>query len=217
MTKICVKCRYANDDSAQVCACCGTPLPGAESQADVSSAGLSVPQGVGTAGMADPRGEYGSGLGMPVGEAGQDSTPAGVDIMHMSFGHVLQTCLLDKFFMLEGRASLREYWMFILFTFLVQVFAFVASIVTIQLLNDDIQDVGDLWFTLGCVEAIFGLAFLLPVVSATVRRLHDTGHKGSFMAWLLLPIMGLFMLLACLSADSERRSNAYGPYVMVIP
>lgn len=217
MTKICEKCRYANDDSAQVCACCGAPLSGMESGADISPAGAAVSQDVGLAGMADPRGEHGPGLSIPVGEAGQDCPPAGVDVVHMSFGHVLQTCLLDKFFMLEGRASLREYWLFILFVFLVQVLAFVASIVTIQILDSDMQDVRDLWFILGCVEAIIGLAFLLPVVSATVRRLHDTGNKGSFMGWLLLPIMGLFMLLACLSADSEKRSNAYGPYVMVVP
>lgn len=214
--KICEKCRYANDDSAVVCACCGAQFSGAESAKGGSAAGASVPQDGGAAGMVGLRDGRVSGLDMPVGEAGQDCAPAGVEVVRISFGRVLRTCLLDKFFMLEGRASLREYWLFILFVFLVQVLAFVGSIVAIQLLDDDMQDVRDLWFTLGCVEAIFSLAFLLPVVSATVRRLHDTGHKGSFLTWLLLPVGGLFMLLACLSADSEKRRNAYGPYVMVV-
>ncbi len=135
--------------------------------------------------------------------------------MRMSLGRILRTCLLDRYFMLEGRASRAEYWTFFLFVLCVLCGSFVLSMMVIMSLYANMQYDSDLFFVVGCVEALLGLLFLLPMFSATVRRLHDTGHSGRYLWYVLLPVLGIIMLFACLAADSETRSNAYGPYVCV--
>ena len=80
----------------------------------------------------------------------------------MSFTEAIKTCF-RKYIDFSGRASRSEYWWFILFTV-------IARIVTT--------------FIPG-VGFIVSLGLLLPSLSATARRLHDTNRTGW---WILLPI-----------------------------
>ncbi len=89
----------------------------------------------------------------------------------------------------SGRARRKEFWMFILVSYLVVL-------------------------AIGGVEAILGMdgkmadlvnfAMLLPTIAVGVRRLHDTDHRGW---WLLLPVVNLVLLIL----DTKPGPNRFGP------
>ena len=51
----------------------------------------------------------------------------------------------------------------------------------------------------------------LPVISATVRRLHDVGKNGNYIFIGFVPFFGGLSLLILLCLDSHKNSNKYGP------
>jgi uncharacterized membrane protein YhaH (DUF805 family) len=52
----------------------------------------------------------------------------------------------------------------------------------------------------------------LPLLAATVRRLHDIGRTGW---WILIAftIIGIIVLIVFYATDSEKATNQYGEYV----
>ena len=57
--------------------------------------------------------------------------------------------------------------------------------------------------------SIIGLLYLFPLISAGVRRLHDTGKSGCYYFFILIPLLDLLLLLF-LADDSEQNENEYG-------
>ena len=82
----------------------------------------------------------------------------------MTFRDSLRNCLTVKYCSVQGRASRSEYWWFMLFT----------AVATAVLENIPV---------LGMIAS---LAFILPSVCVTSRRLHDIGWSGW---WQLLPLI----------------------------
>lgn len=96
--------------------------------------------------------------------------------------------VIQNYAKFSGRARRKEYWMFTLFSIIVQVIlTIVATSVNFELL-----------------PSIYSLAVLLPTIAVGVRRMHDVGKSGWF---ILIPIYNL--ILAC--TDGEQGENAYGP------
>ncbi|MDE6512253.1 MAG: DUF805 domain-containing protein, partial [Muribaculaceae bacterium] len=58
---------------------------------------------------------------------------------------------------------------------------------------------------------IVALAFLLPSLGISVRRLHDIGKSGWWLFISLIPLVGAIILLVWWCKDSEMQPNAYGP------
>ncbi len=59
---------------------------------------------------------------------------------------------------------------------------------------------------------LFGLITLLPGLAVSVRRLHATGRSGWWLLIVVLvPLVGLFVLLALMLLPSEPGENVYGP------
>ena len=54
------------------------------------------------------------------------------------------------------------------------------------------------------------LAFLLPMVAAGVRRLHDVGKSGWWLFISLVPLVGGLVLLYFNVQPGEPEANAYG-------
>ena len=52
---------------------------------------------------------------------------------------------------------------------------------------------------------------MLPVLSATARRLHDVGKRGEYMFIGFVPFFGGLTLLVLLCFDSHKNSNKFGP------
>ena len=98
-----------------------------------------------------------------------------------TFVEAIKVCL-TKYVNGKGRASRSEYWYFALFTFIVDVLT-------------------------GGVAAIF---LLLPSITVSVRRLHDIGKSAWAFLWLLVPIVGVFVLLFYAVRPGEPQSNAWG-------
>ena len=82
---------------------------------------------------------------------------------------------LNKSFTINGTSSRREYWYFVLFTWLVSLAAIVI----------DHFIVGDM------VYNIVNILLFVPTFTIAIRRMHDSNHRGW---WLLFPIVNLILL-----------------------
>jgi uncharacterized membrane protein YhaH (DUF805 family) len=98
-----------------------------------------------------------------------------------TFVEAIKVCL-TKYVDGKGRASRSEYWYFALFTFIINI-----------------------------VTATLGSIFLLlPAITVTVRRLHDIGKSAWALLWILVPIVGPFVLIYYSVKPGEPRMNQYG-------
>ncbi|MBP5996707.1 MAG: DUF805 domain-containing protein [Azonexus sp.] len=91
----------------------------------------------------------------------------------MTFGESIKTCF-SKYADFSGRASRSEYWWWFLFVVLVTA---ATGIISDKL------------------SALFSLAFLLPGIAVSVRRLHDIDKSGWFLLLNFIPVIGWVILL----------------------
>lgn len=63
----------------------------------------------------------------------------------------------------------------------------------------------------GVPGVIFSLAILIPNISCGVRRLHDTGRKGIYYLFCLIPIVGPILLIVWFATEGQPGMNEYGP------
>ncbi|MEI6858412.1 MAG: DUF805 domain-containing protein [Shewanella sp.] len=96
---------------------------------------------------------------------------------------------LKKYADFSGRARRKEYWMFVLIYMVINV---VLTVLDIYMLS-----------------AIVSLALLVPSLSISARRLHDTGRSGWWQLIYLLPLIGLIVMIVFLVQDSHD-DNDYG-------
>lgn len=91
----------------------------------------------------------------------------------------------------SGRASLSEYWWVVLFQLLVGV--------VLSLLG-------------GVPGVLWGLATIIPGLSVSVRRLHDTGRSGASLLFALIPFIGwIFVLAMLLGAPNPQGARFDNP------
>lgn len=96
----------------------------------------------------------------------------------------------------QGRASKKEYWMFMLYE-------------------------GVIYLVLSVVEEIMGLSYILsgiyfaatflPSSAIACRRLHDTGRSGWWNLIALIPIVGIIIFVVQSCQASQETDNQYGP------
>lgn len=101
----------------------------------------------------------------------------------------------------DDRASRTEYWMFLLFN---TTFAIACYIIDL-LFNICFEKYG-----FGPVYLLYSLIAFLPGLALTIRRLHDTGRKGSFVFIALLPVLGAIWLLILFLMKGDDEENDYG-------
>jgi len=115
----------------------------------------------------------------------------------LSFNEAVGTCF-HKYFDFTGRARRSEYWYFYLFAFLVSI---AATILDANLLGYDWENYGPLYV----ISSVF---FSIPLISATARRLHDTGRSGWWQL-LFFTIIGIFWVLYWLIIKGDTDKNSY--------
>ena len=64
---------------------------------------------------------------------------------------------------------------------------------------------------------IFNIAWIIPRLAVTVRRLHDTDHSGWWILVNFIPILGTIVFLLFLLTKGTPASNRYGNRQGYIP
>ena len=143
-----------------------------------------------------------------------------------------------KFCSFKGRSRRSEFWFFYLFINLIImipaiifIMIFVKDIIkaikSLKFLykhhkddddDDDDEVYSDLWplIVIG-VLLLISVILLIPLISLSVRRLHDTGKSGFYLFLCLIPF-GIIVIFIFLIEDSHQNMNEYGPspkYVMM--
>lgn len=135
----------------------------------------------------------------------------------MGFGEAIKSCF-GKYASFTGRARRSEFWWFFLFwwlgTVIINLIDNAAGLV-LNLGTDTIEtSSGVITFTsggLGILSTIWGLVLLLPFLSVTVRRLHDTDRSGWWWWIQLIPCVGFIVILVFMLLDSAPGDNRFGP------
>jgi uncharacterized membrane protein YhaH (DUF805 family) len=109
---------------------------------------------------------------------------------------------LKKYATFTGRSRRKEYWFFILFYI---VFTIALAYV------DGLVGTVDATSGLGALSSIFLLAMLIPSISVSVRRLHDTDRSGWWLLIGLVPVIGGIVFFVFTLLDGTPDQNRYGP------
>ncbi|MET7480145.1 DUF805 domain-containing protein [Streptomyces sp. NPDC005648] len=112
----------------------------------------------------------------------------------MSFTDAARLCLTSKYATFSGRARRAEYWWFSL------VYVIATGVV-----------LGLGFATETPLLGVLLLPFIVPMLSVSVRRLHDTGRPGWRMLIALVPIAGPIIYLVGMTVDGTPTANRYGP------
>ena len=101
----------------------------------------------------------------------------------------------ERYAQFDGRAGRAEFWWYFL------VGAIIGVILSILAQASTVFVV---------IQAIYGIAVLIPGLAVGVRRLHDTNRSGWWLLIALIPIIGLIVLIVFWAAPSDPQSNRYG-------
>ena len=115
----------------------------------------------------------------------------------MGFGEAIKTCF-KKYFSFRGCATRAEYWWFHLFFVAGNGVLLILSMIATK------SERFDAAFLVYVVTLLFSIAMILPSISVGVRRMHDTGNSGFFIA---IPIANIINLFMSSLKSSEYRSE----------
>ena len=101
-----------------------------------------------------------------------------------------------KYAEFSGRARRKEFWMFVLFNFLMSI---------------AVGIVDGILGTNGALGGLYSLAVLIPSLAVAARRLHDTDRSGWWQLIALIPLIGVIILLVFVCSDSKPGENRFGP------
>ena len=111
----------------------------------------------------------------------------------MGFGDAVRTCW-KKYGDFDGRAVRSEFWWWALFVGIVQFAAAIVAAVLVWVLIYALDRPG-LWWIATMVFMVFVLAFILPSIAVSVRRLHDRDLSGWFYLLAFVPFGGLVLFI----------------------
>lgn len=118
--------------------------------------------------------------------------------MTMGFGQAIAACMTD-YATFSGRASRSEFWWFYLFVVLM---SWGATLVAAAAFPAE-PAASD------ALSGLVNLMFLLPVLAAGARRLHDIGRSGWWQL-LYLTGIGVILLIVWWVLSSKQERNAHG-------
>ena len=109
----------------------------------------------------------------------------------------------SKYIDFSGRARRSEYWFFILFQVIIDLFlyAFYPYSSSHQ---------STLFYAWHALYTLVGFAFFLPNLTVSVRRLHDIDKSGWWIFISFIPLVGPFWYLYLLILEGTPESNTYG-------
>ena len=111
--------------------------------------------------------------------------------------------VIKKYATFEGRARRKEYWMFVLFNFII---ACILGVID-QAAGWSFEAAGS---EIGILGTIYALFVLIPSLAVSVRRLHDIEKSGWAILWGLIPVVGTIILLVYTCKAGTVGENKYG-------
>ena len=110
--------------------------------------------------------------------------------------------MFKRTFDFYGKSNLRQYWMAVLMYI---VFGFFVELISMFF----VMDFNLMMQVFTALLGLYELILFLPMLSLTIRRLHDTGRSGYWILLALLPIVGSLLLLCLLCQKSyvEQKIN----------
>ena len=128
----------------------------------------------------------------------------------MTFSEAIQS-VFSKATKIEGRAPRSEYWYWILFTVIVQLFALVPLVVVAMMVRQS-----DFWVIMPFLIAAAAIWFFLWLthITVTVRRYHDQGLSGWMFFISLVPVIGGLLEFIFMLQPSQPGSNKFGVQVL---
>jgi uncharacterized membrane protein YhaH (DUF805 family) len=112
----------------------------------------------------------------------------------MSFSEAVKSGF-DHYTKFDGRASRPAFWWWFLFSVLVAIAANILDAIIGTVI----------------LSIVVALGLLLPNLSVSIRRLHDTDRTGWWILIGLIPIIGFIVLLVFYLQKSDPGENGYGP------
>lgn len=104
--------------------------------------------------------------------------------------------VFKKYAVFGGRAHRTEYWMFVLFNFIIaSAIGFIEGLLGSPYILD----------------TLYTLAVIVPGIAVSVRRLQDTDRSGFWLLIAFVPVIGVLALIYFMVQDSQPGSNQYGP------
>jgi len=102
--------------------------------------------------------------------------------------------VLKNYATFQGRATRKEYWMFVLFNFIIWCVLSAIELIT------DIPPF---------LRIVYLVVVFIPSLAVTARRLHDIGRIGWWQLISIIPIAGSICLFILLCLRSEVTANIY--------
>jgi uncharacterized membrane protein YhaH (DUF805 family) len=97
----------------------------------------------------------------------------------------------------DGRTARKDFWMFVLISFLVSV-----AIGIVETLIVFVDGFG--------LTGLYSLAILIPSLAITVRRLHDTGKSAWWILIGMIPLVGHIIIIIFCASRGDDKENAFG-------
>lgn len=107
------------------------------------------------------------------------------------FSNSMSECLKEfwlSYINIDGRATRSEFWWSYLW------YCLIGSIIF------NMIGIAPLWY----------LLIIIPSITVTIRRLHDTNKSAWHILWIFLPFIGNLILLFLLILDGTPITNRYG-------
>lgn len=114
----------------------------------------------------------------------------------------------------NGRSRRSEYWYAYLANMLIIIiafFCFVPAILDINNYGEPTTLSGILMGISVLFIVIYSFVLIVPLLSLSVRRLHDTGKSGWYLLLGLIPYVGSIIIIVFMAQDTQKGLNQYGP------
>ncbi|MCO6547782.1 MAG: DUF805 domain-containing protein [Gilliamella sp.] len=112
-------------------------------------------------------------------------------------------CITKNYANFNGRARRKEYWMFTLFNFLLNLALTIVGMILVSISSSLVS-------VINIISFVAWAALFIPSLAVAVRRLHDTDRSGWWVLIALVPLIGAIVLLVFACSDSTPGSNQYG-------
>ena len=110
----------------------------------------------------------------------------------------------------SGRSRRREYWMFVLLNLLLSLAVWTLLAVTF-LAGMSETEMTVVMLPVFILYGLVVLAFMIPGLAVTVRRLHDTDRSGWTLLLALVPLVGAILLIVYYCTEGTAGPNRFGP------